>query len=76
MTTTTLVGPDAFNTLDTLLEKLRRARSMASVLNIAAFAKDVELDPADLQDFTIDLSAVIREAEVIANTLEIEKKVD
>lgn len=57
----TLHGPNAYGSLESLNDKLRRAVAMADVLNTAAFAKDVELQPESLQDYTTDLSALLHE---------------
>lgn len=55
----TLHGPTAYGSLESINDKLRRAVAMADVLNTAAFAKDVDLQPESLQDYTTDLATLL-----------------
>lgn len=57
----TLHGPTAYDSLESINDKLRRAVAMADVLNTAAFAKDVDLQPESLQDYTTDLATLLHQ---------------
>lgn len=70
----TLHGKNAFDVLEQLGDKLRRAVSMADVLNTAAFAKDVTLPPEALQDYTSDLAGLLHEARDIISQWHISKE--
>lgn len=61
MRAVTLQGAEAFQQLDLVLDKLNAAASMASILNTAAFAKDVDLVQEELQDYTTRLSSLLSE---------------
>lgn len=71
--TITLHGQNAFDVLEQLGDKLRRAVSMADVLNTSAFAKDVTLPPESLQDYTGDLAALLHEARDVISQWHIAK---
>lgn len=70
----TLHGQNACGSLESLNDKLRRAVAMADVLNTAAFARDVELQPESLQDFTTDLSALLHEVRDITSQWQVAKE--
>lgn len=57
-----LHGPNAFNEIVVVSDKLNRAVAMADVLNIAAFAdKSVSIPSDSLQDYMLNLALLIRE---------------
>lgn len=72
--TMTMHGKNAFDVLELLGDNLRRAVSMADVLNTAAFAKGVTLQPEALQDYTTDLAALLHEVRDVISQIQIAKE--